>query len=195
MALESALESPRAGRLDRSKRIAKTAGKLALELAALCLLALLFFFRVPQVTGHSMEPQLLAGDHVLIDTLAFDFSVPAIHVRLHQLARGEVVAFVHGEGDTKESYVKRVIGLPGDAVAIVDGQVLVNSSPLAEPNVSLRDRANFTEIVVPADSYFVLGDNRGESDDSRAFGPVPRSAITGRADLVVWPLNRVGRIR
>jgi signal peptidase I len=195
VALTSALDEPGL-RSDRLKRIARTAGKLTLELAALCLLALLFFLRVPQVNGHSMEPQLLAGDHVLIDTLAFDFRIgAAVDVRLHPLKRGEIVAFHHGDGDERESYVKRIVGLPGDAVSIVDGQVLVNSRALAEPYLSKRDRANVAEVAVPADSYFVLGDNRGESDDSRAFGPVPRSAIIGRADLIVWPFNRAGQIR
>jgi signal peptidase I len=195
VALEGTLGRDGSERLDRIKRLAKTAGKLFLEFILLCLLALLFFLRVPQVTGHSMEPQLLAGEHVLIDTLAFDFRLGALDIHLHDLARGDVVAFAHGEGDDRQSYVKRIVGLPGDAVAISDGQVLVNSLAVKEPYVSKRDRSNLAEITVPAGAYFVLGDNRGESDDSRAFGPVARSAIIGRAAAVVWPLGRAGRIR
>lgn len=176
-------------------------GKLCVEAAALVALASLFFIRMPQVSGHSMEPQLRADEHVLINTLAYgvhagDGLHPFVDIQLHPINRGDVVAFQHASGgDARQVYVKRVIGIPGDSIAIVRGAVMVDGRPLSEPYVSLRDVASMRAQVVPADSLFVLGDNRGASDDSRAFGSVPRTSVIGRAAFVVWPLNRAGPIR
>jgi signal peptidase I len=174
--------------------------KLALEAAALIILVLLFFLRVPQVSGHSMEPQLRAGEHVLINTLAYamrigDGARPLIEVPFRPIARGDVIAFVHASDDGRAVYVKRVVGVPGDDLIIQHGVVWVNGARLDEPYVSRRDAAGSPAMTVPRDAFFVLGDNRGESDDSRAFGAVPESAVIGRATFVVWPLNRAGPIR
>lgn len=174
--------------------------KLLAEAAALLALLSLFFIRLPQVSGHSMEPQLRAGDHVLINTLAYSFRAgegvrPFIDVRLHAIARDDVIAFAHVDGSAPQVYVKRVIALPGDMVAISGGMVSVNGRVLHEAYVSHRDATNMPATRVPLDTYFVLGDNRAESDDSRVFGGVPRSAVIGRAALIVWPLNRAGRLR
>lgn len=174
--------------------------KLTLEAAALIVLVLLFFVRVPQVSGHSMEPQLRAGEHVLINTLAYGFRAgdgvrPLIEIPFRPIARGDVIAFVHTSDDSRAVYVKRVIGVPGDRLVIEHGVVWLNGSRLDEPYLSLRDASGAPATIVPRGAFFVLGDNRGESDDSRAFGAVPESAVIGRAALVVWPLNRAGPIR
>ena len=174
--------------------------KLALEAIALIILVLLFFLRVPQVSGHSMEPQLRAGEHVLINTLAYavrvgDTAAPLYALPFRPIARGDVIAFVHAGDEGRAIYVKRVVGVPGDSLAIVHGVVWVNGGRLDEPYVSLRDAAGLPATTVPRGAFFVLGDNRGESDDSRAFGAVPESAVIGRATYVVWPLNRAGPIR
>ncbi len=176
------------------------AAKLAAEAAALLALLALFFVRMPQVSGHSMEPQLRSGEHVVINTLAYDLRVgggdqPLFDHALYPIERGDVVAFIHTGVDGQQVYLKRVIGVPGDTVAIARGAVILDGQPLLEPYVSSRDGANTPAQRVAPGSYFVLGDNRAESDDSRAFGAVPRTAIIGRAQLVVWPLNRAARIR
>lgn len=176
------------------------AAKLALEAAALIFLVLLFFVRVPQVNGRSMEPQLQSGEHVLINTLAYRFRAgdalrPLIDLQFRAIQRGDVVAFAHESGDAQQVYVKRVIGIPGDTIAIANGVVLVNRRALFEPYISMRDGSSMAALTVPRGAFFVLGDNRGDSDDSRLFGTVPQSAAIGRATLVVWPLNRAGRIR
>jgi signal peptidase I len=173
---------------------------LALEATALIILVLLFFVRVPQVSGHSMEPQLRADEHVLINTLAYamrlgDGDRPLVDFSFHPIARGDVIAFVHASDDGRAVYLKRVVGVPGDRVNIEHGVVWVNGARLDEPYVSLRDGAGLPATTVPHNAFFVLGDNRGESDDSRAFGAVPESAVIGRAAFVVWPLNRAGPIR
>lgn len=174
--------------------------KLALEATALLALVSLFFIRLPQVDGHSMEPHLLAGEHVLINTAAYDLRFgsgerPLFDIALAPIARGDVIAFMHAADGPPQVYLKRVIGLPGDSVSIVLGTVSVNGHQLAEPYVVMGDRTTMAATRVPARSVFVLGDNRGESDDSRSFGAVPRTAVIGRAGLVVWPLNRAARIR
>jgi signal peptidase I len=203
------LRDARSNLLDVENHRASTVRMLrhfcALTIQAFVLIGLLslFFLRVPQVDGHSMAPQIDAGDHVVINTLAYDMRVdrpgggeePVADVHLRPIARGDVVAFVHGTGDDKRIYLKRVIGLPGDTVSIERGVVAVNGATLVETYIARTDAADMSAEQVPANSIFVLGDNRGDSDDSRSFGPVPATAIVGRAALIIWPPNRVRSIR
>src|SRR6202035_2018343 len=128
-------------------------------------LLLLFFYRLPQVDGQSMEPQLTGGEHVLIDTLAFDFRMaipaapdrPLVDVRLHPIARGDLVAFEHGAGDDRRILLKRVIGLPGDTVAIVRGKVLVNGNAADGYPDPAGDGDDLAPTAVPVGSIYVLG--------------------------------------
>lgn len=175
---------------------------LAVQAVVLVTLLLLFFLRVPQVDGHSMAPQIDAGDHVVIDTLAYSLRVerlsggaPLADIGLRPIARGDVVAFAHGVGDDAKIYLKRVIALPGETVAIERGVVSINGAVLTEPYAPVRDLSDVAAVTVPPQSLFVLGDNRGDSDDSRSFGPIPEASVIGRAALIVWPPNRVRPIR
>lgn len=163
----------------------------------------------------SMEDNLLIGDHLLVDKLAYApagtvsrFLLPYLPVR-----RGDIVVFRYPV-DVRQTFVKRVIGIPGDRIRLVDKQVILNGQPLdepytfhktpyidsyrdnfpSEPNTRVDDRAvdmleRHTvrgEVVVPADSYFVMGDNRDSSLDSRYWGFVPRSHIIGKPLLIYW---------
>ena len=184
-------------------RALRHTGALAVQVLVLAALLSLFFVRVPQVDGHSMSPQVDSGDHVVIDTLAYDLRVqrpggdrrPLADLQLRPVLRGDVIAFVHGAGDDSRIYLKRVIGLPGETVAIARGIVSIDGVALpAYPQASV-DAADMAPVTVPAGSFFVLGDNRGDSDDSRAFGPIPRGSIIGRAAIVVWPPDRARAIR
>ena len=132
-----------------------------------------------------MEPRIESDEYVLINALAFRFGRPQ---------RGDIVAF-HHESAGRAVYIKRVIGIPGDRVAIHAGNVSVNGTSLAEPYVQFRDGRSFADVVVPAGSYYVLGDNRGNSEDSRAWGFVPADALIGRAIFGVWPLSHIGKLR
>lgn len=129
-----------------------------------------------------MEPRIGAGEFVLIDTLAYRFA--PVH-------RGDVVAFRHAGS---EAYLKRVIALPGDHVAIAHGVVLLDDRPLSESYVRYRDTRSAPDEVVPPGTYYVLGDNRSNSDDSRDWGYVPASAIIGKAWLAVWPPSKAGAL-
>jgi signal peptidase I len=148
-----------------------------LQLAVLSLLIAAFFMRLPEVSGLSMEPHIHSGEYVLINTFAYRFGGPH---------RGEIVAFRH-EGDDRQVFIKRVIGLPGDRIAIDRGRVSVNGAKLDEPYVRDPDDRSFAEITVPGGSVYVLGDNRANSEDSRSFGAVGDEDLVGRAVAGVWP--------
>ena len=142
--------------------------------------------RPGQVSGLSMEPRIDSDEYVLINALAYRLgAVPQ---------RGDVVAFRH-ERTAPSVYLKRVIGVPGDRVEIRQGVVYVNGTELTEPYVRFRDTRSAAALIVPASSYYVLGDNRANSDDSRFWGFVPATDIVGRAVIGVWPPDRTGAIR
>lgn len=155
---------------------------LVLEVALLCVLVAAFFVRTPQVSGRSMAPQISSGEYVLIDTLAYRFGSPA---------RSDVIAFRRNEdpasGIEPSIYIKRVIGLPHDRIAITDGIVYVNGKRLSEPYVVYRDHRSYPPLVVPAGSLYVLGDNRADSEDSRDFGFISERAVIGKAIAGIWP--------
>jgi signal peptidase I len=162
----------------------------------LSVLLIVFFIRtfVGEATiipTGSMENTILVGDHVFLDKLFYGPEVPFIGARLpalREVRRQQIIAF-RFPGDPSMIYVKRVIGLPGDRIEIRRNLVFVNGLPLREPYAyfstqSLRE--NFGPISIPADHYFVMGDNRDNSYDSRFWGPVPGSNIVGEPLLVYW---------
>lgn len=155
---------------------------LALQLAVLAALIAAFFIRLPQVSGLSMEPHIRSGEYVLINTFAYRFGPPH---------RGDIVAFRH-DSDTRALFIKRVIGLPGDRIRIDGGRVFVDGAKLDEPYVLHPDDRSFGEIVIPDGDIYVLGDNRAESEDSRAFGPVSDASLVGRAIAGIWPPRMLG---
>lgn len=131
-----------------------------------------------------MAPHIASGEHVLINTFAYRFSQPR---------RGDIVAF-RNDDQTRPLFIKRVIGLPGDRVAVVRGRILVNGTALAEPYVRYPDDRSFPEAIVPRNAVYVLGDNRADSEDSRFFGPVGDDRLVGRALAVIWPPSDVGTL-
>jgi len=143
------------------------------------------------VEGSSMEPGLSDNERIFINKFTYKLN-------LGDVRRGDTVVFWY-PADTSKSYIKRVIGLPGDRIRIVHGQVYVNGSPLAEDYVAQANRDSSTwadgrEMLVPPADYFVLGDHRNSSSDSRAWGWVPRENIYGKAVFVYWPLAKLGRV-
>ena len=147
---------------------------------------IVFLYQPVKVEGTSMMPTLADQERVFINKFVY---------RLEPIHRGDVVVFRYPR-DTSKSYIKRVIGLPGDRVRIDDGLVYVNGQVAAEDYVpsTYEDVRSFAEIVVPPHSYFVLGDHRNLSNDSRDFGPVDESFIYGKAVFGYWPMAKLGKL-
>jgi signal peptidase I len=154
----------------------------------IAVLVILFLYRPVKVEGTSMMPNLLDQERLFINQFSYKFGVGHIQ-------RGDTVVFWYPE-DTTKSYIKRVIGLPGDTVEVKDGTVYVNGRKLVENYVpaDYRDDRPYPLTKVPPNDYFVLGDHRISSNDSRAWGFVPRSYIYGKAVFVFWPLEHAGSI-
>jgi signal peptidase I len=159
---------------------------LALSIAVSAFI-IIFLYQPVRVEGTSMLPNLEDQDRLFINKIAF---------RVGDIHRGDVVVFEYPRDHTK-SYIKRVIGLPGDRVAIDHGVVLVNGQRLDEPYVPARftDDHSQPEMTIPASEYFVMGDYRSISSDSRDFGPVERDLIYGKAAFVYWPMDQAGVVR
>lgn len=137
------------------------------------------------VEGHSMEPTLHDAQRLLINRMAYSgFSDPQ---------RGDIVVF-HA-WDSSEDYIKRVIGVPGDTVAVRDGKVFVNGAAVDEPYIQGdTNGGGDATVVLGDDDFYVMGDNRGNSSDSRLHGALPRSAIVGKAWICYWPLTDLGMV-
>lgn len=155
----------------------------------IAVILIVFIYQPVKVEGTSMMPALTDQERIFINKFNYQFGIGSIE-------RGDMVVFWFPHDQTK-SYIKRVIGLPGDTVEIEQGQVNVNGKPLAEPYVpdDYRDRTSYPARVVPPDNYFVLGDHRSSSNDSRNWGFVERKYIYGKAVFVYWPLEKMGRLR
>jgi signal peptidase I len=152
---------------------------------------IVFIYQPVKVEGTSMEPGLADNERIFINKFTYK-------LKLGDVRRGDTVVFWYPL-DTTKSYIKRVVGLPGDRIRIDRGQVYVNGSPLVEEYVAPGSRdmstwAEGQEVPVPPNDYFVLGDHRNSSSDSRAWGYVPRDNIYGKAVFVYWPLKKMGRV-
>ena len=148
----------------------------------IALLINLFLAQATRVYGQSMEPNLHSDQRLVVEKLSYSF---------HEPRRGDIVILQVPQAGSG-LLIKRVVGLPGEKIEIKGGKVYVNEQPLAEPYLSNQSQRDMRAIVVPPEHVFVLGDNRGFSNDSRAFGSVPLDHIVGRAWLSYWPLDQVG---
>ncbi|MFL6416710.1 MAG: signal peptidase I [Bryobacteraceae bacterium] len=155
----------------------------------IAVLVILFLYRPVKVEGTSMMPSLFDQERLFINQFTYKF-------KLGDIKRGDTVVFWYPE-DTTKSYIKRVIGLPGDTVEVDDGYVWLNGKKLDESYVpsAYRDDRSYPKHAVPPDEYFVLGDHRVSSNDSRAWGFVPRNYIYGKAVFVFWPPEKIGTVR
>lgn len=153
------------------------------------LLLRLFVVQPFYIPSGSMEPTLAVGDKVLVNKLSY---------HLHGVHRGDVVVFRKPSNyyDPKvKDLIKRVIGLPGDTVSAQGGFVQVDGKRLHEPWIHAGVvTSDFGPVHVPAGEYFMMGDNRPDSSDSRVFGAIPRSLIVGHAFVIVWPIGQIGTL-
>jgi signal peptidase I len=136
----------------------------------------------------SMEPTLEINDRLLVDKVSYRFNKPM---------RGDMIVFnppAALETQTKDAFIKRIIAVPGESVEVKSGTVYINQKPIVEPYIKEKPNYEMAAIVVPADQFFVLGDNRNNSYDSHYWGFVPREKIIGRAMVRTWPMNRIGNL-
>lgn len=152
----------------------------------IALIVILFLYQPVKVEGTSMMPSLEDQERIFINKFVYRLGIGAIE-------RGDTVVFWYPSDPTK-SYIKRVVAIAGDLVEVRAGQVILNGRELEEPYVpkEFRDSASYPATRVPKDHYFVLGDHRSSSNDSRNWGPVPREAIYGKAVFAYWPLEKMG---
>ena len=163
---------------------------LAFTVAMLVRLLVVQTFSIP---SRSMQPTLQVRDRLLVEKLSYGY---------RDVRRGEIIVFkvpttiTQYEEHKMEDFVKRVVGLPGDTVEIREGEVFVNGKKLDEPYLPNGTTTSQPQrIVIPIDEFFVMGDNRNDSYDSRFWGTVPRSNIVGRVFYRVYPLSRMGSVR
>ena len=188
------------GTIRSARRTVLEWGVVLVGALALALIVRAFLFQAFYIPSPSMEPTLSSGDRILVNKVSY---------RLHDVNRGDLVVF-HPRPESgvgADDLIKRVIALPGETVTTDDGRVLIDGGLLIEPYLPVPDgTAGFTTVpwcanqdttagcTVPDDHVFVLGDNRGNSRDSRYFGPVPVDSIVGRAFVRVWPLGGLDRL-
>ncbi len=157
---------------------------IALGLAAVIIV---FLYQPVKVEGTSMSPLLTDQERIFINKFVY---------RFEPIQRGDIVVFWYPLDRTK-SYIKRVVGLPGEGLSIQNGQVFVNGQPLPEPYVpaGFLDRQSYPPLHIPPDQYYVLGDHRDSSNDSRVWGTVARQYIYGKAVFVYWPFSEFGSLQ
>jgi signal peptidase I len=156
-----------------------------------------------RVEGSSMHPTLEGGQYLLVNKLVYfridqerlsriipfwKVAEANEHFAVHPPQRGEVIVFAFPKDPTRD-FVKRVIGVPGDRVEIREGTVFVNGEALDEPYITDHDSSDMREMTLQDKQYFVLGDNRRGSNDSRNWGPVPEENILGKVWIIYWPLS------
>src|SRR5712692_1683661 len=151
---------------------------IAFVLAQLIMVSVAQAFQVEQ---YSMEPTLLPHDRVLVDKFSY---------RLRQPHRGDVIVLRYPL-NPQRNYIKRIVALPNDTLEVKSGALYVNGQRVSEPYLNGTPQGTYGPFMVPADSVFVMGDNRNNSEDSRAFGALKKEFIVGQALLVYWPIQHV----
>ena len=156
----------------------------ALVSLAIFLFVYVFLVQPHRVKGESMLPNFSDGELLLTEKVSYYFSKPA---------RGDVIVF-EAPNAHKVDFIKRIVGLPGETVSIENETVEINGHPLSENYTNSATQGNST-ITLDQNQYFVLGDNRNSSSDSRSFGPINKSSFRGRAWLVYWPIIKSNNFR
>jgi signal peptidase I len=155
-----------------------------LALALVLFLVINFLTARIRVDGASMEPTFHEGDYVIVNRLAY---------RTGEIQRGDVIVFPF-PNNPEEDFIKRVIGLSGDTIAIYSGVLYVNDVPLSEPYLMERPLGDLAQLSVPEGHVYVMGDNRNDSSDSRSWGPLAIDVILGKAVFRYWPFEAMGLV-
>ena len=181
------------------------------ELLEAVILAIIVFILIHtsirnfKVEGSSMNPTLESGQHLIVNKLVYSqldmdrlsriipfwqAETPDTRYAIHPPKRGEVIVF-HFPRDPSKDFVKRVVGLPGEEVEIRQGKVYINGQALTEPYLDRLDNSRVGPMSLREKEYFVLGDNRRSSNDSRIWGPVSETYVVGKVWFVYWPFSKV----
>ena len=181
----------------------------AVTLAAIVFLLLQTTVRNFKVDGSSMDPTLVHGQYLLVNRLVYlnvemgrlstiipfwNVEVESSRHAIHPPRRGEIIVFEFPDknpNNPRKDFVKRVVGLPGETIRIHHGEVLVDGQLLDEPYLAENGRSNSHEITLGEGEYYVLGDNRNHSSDSRAWGVVPKENVKGKVWMVYWPAPEI----
>lgn len=155
--------------------------------ALLAVIIRTFLFTPFYIPSPSMEPTLYPGDRIIVSRLAYRFTEPQV---------GDVVVFKYPL-DPRRDYIKRLVAVGGDTVEVRNNVLYVNGQPQVNEDYLPRNITydDFGPIVVPPGSYFMMGDNRNNSADSRVWGPLERRLVVGKALIIFWPVSHVGQIR
>ena len=161
-------------------------GRDLLVSVVIAFVVIIFIYQPVKVEGTSMMPSLVDQERIFVNKFIYRFGIGEIQ-------RGDLIVFWFPE-DMSKSYIKRIIGVPGDTVSIDHGTVILNGRVLGESYVprEYRDYLSMPPRKVDPGSFFVLGDHRNSSNDSRSWGLVPRSCIYGKAVFVYWPFDKIG---
>ena len=183
------------GKKTKRKSVVREYAEAIVIAIILALFIRTFVIQAFKIPSGSMKPTLLVGDHILVNKFIYGIKLPftdKILISIDEPEKGDVVVFKFPL-DTRKDYIKRVIGLPGDRVELVDKQLLINGRPIEDPHASYSLSGNMRKygpVTVPDDHLFVMGDNRDESSDSRVWGFVPRPYLKGKAFLIYWSWDR-----
>ena len=190
----------------RKKSILREYAEAIIIAALLALCIRTFVVQAFKIPSGSMEDTLLVGDHILVNKFLYGTKIPFTGLNLFPLReprRGDIIVFKYPEDESKD-FIKRLIGTPGDVVQGIDKKIYVNGKPLTEtytdfkdPDVlpaSVQQRDNFGPIKVPPHKYFMMGDNRDRSHDSRFWGFVDEKKIIGEAMVIYWSWDTDDRL-
>jgi len=197
--LKNAVETPS----DRVKRksVVREYSEAIIIAVLLALFIRAFVVQAFKIPSGSMEPTLLVGDHILVNKFIYGIRVPIVNkeiIPIRSPKQFDIVVFQY-PNDRSKDYIKRVIGLPLQEVKVINKKIYINGQPLNDPygyfddpSISPGTRDNFGPVVVPAHSYFVMGDNRDHSYDSRFWGFVDHSDLVGEAFIIYWSWRQEG---
>lgn len=160
-------------------------GETVLPAIVIAVLINLFLAQATRVYGSSMEPNLYTDQRLVVEKISY---------HLHSPQRGDVVV-IRMPRQGPELLIKRIIGLPGETIEVREGQVYIDGQAIQEDYLTQPTNGTYGPLTIPAGQVFVMGDNRGASNDSRSFGPVEFERLVGRAWVSYWPIEQLGLIR
>ena len=182
----------------KKKSVFREYAEAAVIAIILALFIRTFVVQAFKIPSGSMEPTLLVGDHILVNKFLYGVKIPFINKTLIPISgpkRNDVIVFIYPVDKSKD-FIKRVIGLPGDEIEIVDNKIYINGKPFKDrygyypdrgrKTVNTTAKTRFGPVTVPKDHLFVMGDNRNHSYDSRFWGFVPFDSVKGKAFIIYW---------